>query len=185
MPNQPHPVSIAFEIIIHYFSDQTLPKSQQEIYKDVLRIHREQGGLQELKEWHVEGTLGFLNHFDLADNPERCDWRIKSVGEMCDRLCDLVHNYNIRNDHQPLTVSIAFEIIIHYFNGQTLPHSREEIYKDVLRIHKEQGGLQENALKEDRFERMLCYLKYFGLAGGNWHIKSVDEMCDRLRDLVQ
>lgn len=181
MTNQPHPVSTAFEIIIQKFSDQTLPKSQQEIYECVLDQHLNQGGCPELlKEWHVEGTLRFLNHFDLADNPEPCDWSIKSVDEMCDRLCVLVPNYNIRNDHQRLTVSIAFEIIIHHFNGQPLPHSP---YTTVLRIHQERDGLQEHALTENRFKRMLFYLKRFGFAVGNLHIKSVEQMCQQLRDL--
>ena len=180
MTNQPHPVSIAFEIIIQNFNGKTIPKNQQEIYQCVLDKHLNQGGCPELlKKWHVEGTLRFLNHFDLADNPERCDWRIKSINDMCQRLCDLIDNCDTENDGQSLTVSIAFEIIIQNFNGQALPHSP---YTDVLRIHGRQCELQEYALTEDRFKRMLFYLKRFGFANG-MYIKSVDDICDRLRDL--
>ena len=96
MTNQRLTVSIAFEIIIQHFSGQTLEESQQEIQRRVLQIHIDQGGLPEYDIWNpVCKALRYLEQFDLAENPKQSHWRIKSVGDMCKRLIDLIDNRNI------------------------------------------------------------------------------------------
>ena len=87
---------------------------------------------------------------------------------------------------QPLTEDIAFEIIVQHFSGQTLEGSQQEIQQRILNIHIEQGGLPECAVLNP-VKRTLRYLKKFGLADhkhNSWHIKSVDDMDKRLRDLA-
>ena len=170
-----HPFSLAFGIIIHCFNGQIVPKTKIE-RKIGIEIENYRDELSEYKNV-VPDTLRFLNHFGFAEKDGHSDWRIKSVKDMCKRLRDLVDNRNIRYDHQHFTVSIAFEIIIHDFNGQSLPHSP---YTDVLKIHQGRGGLQEDALLEDRFNRMLFYLRCFGFVEG-MYIRSVDNICQRLR----
>ena len=170
-----HPISLAFGIIIHCFNDQIVCKTKigTEIknYPDPDKLSKYKNA--------VPDTLRFLNHFGFAEKTGS-DWRIKSVKDMCERLRDLDDNRNIRYDHQHFTLSIAFEIIVHNFNGQPLPHNP---YTDVLRIHQERGGLQENAIPEDRFNRMLFYLRCFGFVEDKY-INSVKDMCERLRDLA-
>ena len=60
-----------------------------------------------------------------------------------------------------VTVSIAFEIIIHHFSGNTVPRSKQEIVDRVLDVHEEQGGSREFAVK-DPVNKVLHYLKTFG-----------------------
>ena len=99
MTHQPLTVSIAFEIIIQHFSGQTLEESQKEIQERVLNIHVNQGGLPECDIWNpVCKALRYLEQFDLAENPERGCWRIKSVDDMCARLHVLVRNRNIGDE---------------------------------------------------------------------------------------
>ena len=87
-------VRIAFEIIIRHFSDQTF-ESQTEIYNRVLEIYREQDLPEPVPTLEcVRRTLRFLKHFDLVDGENR-NWHIKSVGDMCKRLIDLIDNRNI------------------------------------------------------------------------------------------
>ena len=89
--------------------------------------------------------------------------------------------------HQRVTVSIAFEIIIHHFSGGTL-RSKQEIVNRVLEAHEMQDGIPEFDI-EDPVNKVLHHLKAFGLAEnpehGYWRIKSVDDMCDRLHTLVR
>ena len=99
MTNQPLTVSIAFEIIIQHFSGQTLEESQKEIQKRVLQIHIDRGGLPEYDICNpVCKALRYLEQFDLAENPKQNHWRIKSVGDMCKRLIDLIDNRNIGDE---------------------------------------------------------------------------------------
>ena len=90
--------------------------------------------------------------------------------------------------HQDVTVSIAFEIIIHYFSGNTVLRKKEDIDNRVIEAHEMQGGNPEFATT-DPVNDVLYALKYFGLAEnpkhGYWRIKSVDDMCDRLHALVR
>ena len=88
---------------------------------------------------------------------------------------------------QRVTVSIAFEIIVHHFSGNTVLRSKKEIDDRVRGAHEMQGGIPEFA-EEDPVNTVLYALKRFGLAEnpthGYWRIKSVDDMCARLHDLV-
>ena len=78
-----------------------------------------------------------------------------------------------------VTVSIAFEIIIHHFSGNTVLGKKEDIDKRVLEAHEMQGGIPEFDVA-DPVNKVLHYLKAFGLAEnpehGYWRIKSVDDM---------
>ena len=83
-------------------------------------------------------------------------------------------------------VSKTFEIIIQHFSGQTLCQSQEDIYYYVNALDQDEGS---DPVTLDDVRRTLRYLNYFGLAEKPrlqccWHIKSVDDMCTRLRDLV-
>ena len=90
--------------------------------------------------------------------------------------------------HQRITVSIAFEIIIHHFSGNTVLRSKEDIVNRVIKVHKMRGGIPEFDVA-DPINKVLHYLKGFGLAEnpahGFWRIKSVDDMCARLHALVR
>lgn len=85
---------------------------------------------------------------------------------------------------QRVTVSIAFETIIHHFSGNTILRKKEEIVERVLDAH---DGIPEFDVV-DPVNKVLHYLKQFGLAEnpkhGYWRIKSVDDMCARLQALV-
>ena len=90
--------------------------------------------------------------------------------------------------HQRVTVSIAFEIIIHHFSGNTVLQKKEDIDNRVLEAHKMQGGIPKFATT-DPVNDVLYALKSFGFAEnpehGYWRIKSVDDMCARLQDLIR
>ena len=174
----------AFEIIIQHFSGNTLWQSQEEIYDSVREIYYRVNAYVEPvpTEDCVKKTLCYLNHFGLVENPERRCWRIKSVDDMCDRL-RLVYNRNIGTDHQCLTISIAFEIIIQHFSGDTDPQSTTDIKECVLRVYENRGGLPRYTVRA--VPHTLRFLKYFGFAEGYWRIKSVGDMCARLRALDQ
>ncbi len=85
---------------------------------------------------------------------------------------------------QRVTVSTAFEIIVHHFSGNTVLRKKEEIDDRVLSAH---DGIPEFA-ENDPVNTVLYALKQFGLADnpkhGYWRIKSVDDMCARLHALV-
>ena len=89
--------------------------------------------------------------------------------------------------HQRVTVSIAFEIIIHHFSGDTVLRSKQDIVNRVLEAHEMQDGIPEFDI-EDPVNKVLHHLKAFGLAEnpehGYWRIKSIDDMCARLHTLV-
>ena len=88
---------------------------------------------------------------------------------------------------QRVTVSTAFEIIVHHFSGNTVLRKKEEIDDRVLSAHESQDGIPEFA-ENDPVNTVLYALKQFGLADnpehGYWRIKSVDDMCARLHALV-
>ena len=80
----------------------------------------------------------------------------------------------------------AFKIIIQHFSDQTLRQSQEEVCGSVKKLDQNEGSAPVTL---DDVRRTLRYLNYFGLAEKPsprccWHIKSVDDMCARLRDLV-
>ena len=99
MTNQHVTVSMAFEIIIHHFSGNTVPRKKEEIDDRVREANEMQGGLRDFAEDDPVNTVLYaLKRFGLADNPEHGYWRIKSVDDMCDRLQALVHNRNIEDE---------------------------------------------------------------------------------------
>ncbi len=175
----------AFEIIIQHFSGQTLCKSQEEIYDSVKELDLDEGS-EPATLSDIRRTLRYLKDFGLVKKLSQSCWHIKSVDEMCQRL----RNSNVRNNGSPLTVSIAFEIIIHDFSDDTDSRSTEKIKEHVFNVHGDQGGHPTYDVK-DPIGWTLRFLIHFGFAekkriGYNhyWHIKSVDEMCQRLRALV-
>ena len=89
--------------------------------------------------------------------------------------------------NQRVTVSTAFEIIIHHFSGNTVLRKKEEIDNRVLEAHESSDGIPEFA-ENDPVNTVLYALKQFGFADnpehGYWRIKSVDDMCARLQALV-
>ena len=180
----------AFKIIVQHFSGQTLCQSQQEIYESVME-HVDQDEPHPVIPDDVRRTLRYSKDFGLVKKPrpQRC-WHIKSVDDMCDWL-HVVHNGNIENDDQDFTVSIAFKIIIHIFSDDTDSRSTREIEEHVFNVHQNQGGLPKYAVK-DPVGWTLRFLNHFGFAKKtgrsdyeNWHIKSVDKMCQRLHALVR
>ena len=182
-------VPIAFEIIIHHFSGGKTFLSKQDIDNRVLEAHEAQNGIPKFAEDDPVNTVLYaLKQFGLADHPKRDHWRIKSVGDMCDRLHVLVRNKESSMTNQRVTVSTAFKIIIHHFNGDTALQSKKEVVNHVLDVHKLQGGIPKFAIA-DPVNKVLYYLKAFGFADnpehGYWRIKSVDDMCDQLHALVR
>ena len=177
-------VPTAFKIIIQHFSDQTLCQSQREIYNRVRAFDQAEGS-DPVTCHCVIRTLRYLKDFGFIEKPDpRCCWHIKSVDEMCDRLHAL--DNNIGNDGQCLTVSIAFEIIIHEFSGDTVWRSTTDIKKRVFKVHQDQKGLPKYAVK-DPVGWTLRFLNHFGLAEktghSDWRIKSVGDMCAWLHAL--
>ena len=177
-------VSKAFKIIIQHFSGQTLCQSQEEIYDSVKELDQDEG-LEPVTLDDVRRTLRYLNYFGLAEKRSPCCWHIKSVDDMCARLRDLDDNRNIGNNDQPHGASIAFEIIIQHFSDTTFQKSQREIYNRVMAyVYQDELHL----VKFHWVSGTLRYLNYFGLAEKRsscyWRIKSVDDMCARLRDLV-
>ena len=184
-------VPVAFEIIVQHFSckPQPIENTQTEIYEIVKKRYYSVNAYIEPvpKKDDVKKTLTYLNHFGLVEvcHPQPC-WHIKPVEEMCDWLRG-VSNRNIENDNQEFTIPIAFEIIIKDFSRDTGWHITTDIEKHVFNVHKEQGGLPPKPLKDPLVNRTLRFMNYFGFAEKNgrsdWRIKSVDDMCNRLRDL--
>ena len=92
-----HPISLAFGIIIHHFNSQTVPTTEIKTRIET-EIENYQGELSQYENENVvPHTLRFLNHFGFVKKHENCDWRIKSVGDMCKRLIDLIDNRNLSN----------------------------------------------------------------------------------------
>lgn len=99
MTDQRVTVSTAFEIIIHHFSGNTIPRKKEEIDNRVLEANESSGEIPEFAENDPVNTVLYaLKQFGLADNPEHGYWRIKSVDDMCARLQALVHNRNIGDE---------------------------------------------------------------------------------------
>ena len=181
-------VPIAFEIIVHHFSDGKTILSKQDIDDRVLEAHEAQNGIPEFDETDpVSTVLHALKRFGFAEDIGRDQWRIKSVDDMCARLHALPEpKVNTR-----VTVPIAFEIIVHHFSGNTVLLKKAEINSRVLSVHEAQNGIPEFD-ETDPVNRVLYNLKRFGFAEnytdhghhGYWRIKSVDDMCARLHALV-
>ena len=94
---------------------------------------------------------------------------------------------------QPLTVPLAFEIIIQHFSGDSVWRSTTEIKNCVFNVREN----QEDAFRADSVLSTLRFLTHFGFAKkattdeipeghtaeDYWCVKSVDDMCDRLHTL--
>ena len=182
MSTRPLRVRVAFEIIVQYFSGQTLEHSQTEIYELVREEYSVNAYVGPAPErYDVKKTLTYLNHFGLVEEcrPQPC-WHIKLVEKMCDRLCDLTHDPYIGVRELKSPISLAFGIIIHHFNGRTVPETRIET-RIRTEIENYQGELSQYQ-NENVIPHTLRFLNYFGFAEGRY-IKSVAQMCDKLRDL--
>ena len=183
----------AFEIIIQHFCGHTFCQSQEEIYNRVNELDQDEGSERVILE-DVRRTLRYLKDFGLVKKPrpQRC-WHIKSVADMDERLCALINNRDTGNDGQPLKVVLAFEIIIQHFSGDNVWRSTTEIKNRVFNVREN----QEDAFRADSVLSTLRFLTHFGFAKkantdekpeghteeDYWRIKSVDDMCDRLRAL--
>lgn len=171
-----------FKIIVQHFSGQTLCQSQREIYDLVNALDQDENS-DPVTYDRVRRTLGYLKHFGLVENPEDKCWHIKLVDEMCARLHALGDNLNIRNDPECLTVSIAFEIIIHEFSGDTVWRRKTDIEEHVFNV----GGFPPDDLVDSLVGRTLRFLNHFGFAEKNgnsdWRIKSVGNICAWLHAL--
>ena len=187
MSTRPLRVRVAFEIIVQHFSGQTLENSQTEIYEIVTgRYYSVNAYIEPVPtEDDVRKTLTYLNYFGLVEKcrPQSC-WYIKSVEKMCNRLCNLGDDPHIGVRELNHPISLAFGIIIHHFNGQTVPITGIETIE--TEIENYQGELSQYQ-NENVVPHTFRFLNYFGFAkeleDGDWHIKSVDDMCNRLRDL--
>lgn len=183
MSTRPLRVRVAFEIIVQHFNGQILKIRQTEIYKLVREkydsVNAYVGPIPERDD--VKKALTYLNHFGLVEKcrPQPC-WYIKSVEKMCDRLCDLTHDHYIEVRELKSPISLAFEIIIHHFNGRTVPETEIET-RIRTEIENYPGELSQ--YQNDKIvPHTLRFLNYFGFAKGGY-IKSVDQMCDQLRNL--
>ena len=178
-------VPVAFEIIVQHFSckPQPIENTQTEIYEIVKKRYYSVNAYIEPvpKKDDVKKTLTYLNHFGLVEEcrPQPC-WHIKSVEKMCDRLCDLTHDPYIGVRELKSPISLAFGIIIHHFNGQTVPITEIETRIET-EIENYQGELSQYQ-NENVIPHTLRFLNYFGFAKGRY-IKSVAQMCDRLHAL--
>ena len=175
----------AFEIILQHFSDQTLCQNQEEIYDRIDALDLDKSS-DPVKPGCVKRTLRYLKDFGLVENPEHRCWCIKSVDDMCNRLCDLDDDPYIRVRESKHPISLAFGIIVHHFNDrQTVPTTEIETRIET-EIENYQGELSKYK-KENVVPHTLRFLNHFDFAkeleDGDWHIKSVDDMCKRLRGL--
>ena len=176
MPNR----VLAFKIIIRHLSDEPFQTSISDIHNNrVLPVCRN------LTYSLFYASFRYSTFFGFIEKRGNSDWYIKSVEKMCDRLCDLKDDRytGVRELNHP--ISLAFGIIIHRFNGQTVPITKIET-RIKTEIENYQGELLQYE-RENVVPHTLRFLKHFGFAkeleDGDWHIKSVDDMCDRLRDL--
>ena len=90
-------------------------------------------------------------------------------------------------NNEPLTESIACQIIIHHFSGKTdLPLA--DIQERVKEPHEMADGSPTNTTT-DPTSKALYALKTCGFADnpkkGNWNIKSVENMCIQLLTLTR
>ena len=190
-------VGIIFKIIMKHFSGDTFCQNQDVIFNCVLEVfnrcrdhailREDTPTLENSDVNHGRDTLRYLNYFGLVENPEHKCWRIKSVDEMCERLCGLADDPSIAVRELNHPISLAFGIIIRYFNGKTVSKTdiKTKIETEIENYRTHQGGL--SALMDWHVNGTLRFLNYFDLADkrgqSHWRIKSVDEMCERLRRL--
>ncbi|MDD9975167.1 MAG: hypothetical protein OXU27_14230 [Candidatus Poribacteria bacterium] len=177
MPNR----VLAFKIIIRHLSGEPFLTSITDIHNNrVLPVCPNLTYSLFYAAFRYSQRFGFIEKRE----PQSC-WYIKSVDEICDRLCDLTRDpyIGVRELNHP--ISLAFGIIIHRFNDQTVPTTKIETRIET-EIENYPGELLQYE-NENVVPHTLRFLNHFGFAKEledcDWHIKSVDDMCDRLRDL--
>ena len=176
MPNR----ALAFKIIIRHLSCKHFQTSIRDIYNNyVLPV------CPNLTYSLFYAAFRYSTFFGFIEKGGNRDWHIKSVENMCNWLCDLDDDpyIGVRELNHP--ISLAFEIIIRHFNGQTVPKTEIETRIET-EIENYPGELSQYE-NENVVPHTLRFLNHFGFAkefeDGNWHIKSVNDMCDWLRDL--
>ena len=176
MPNR----AFAFKIIIRHLSGEPFQTSIRDIYNNhVLPV------CSNLTYSLFYAAFRYSTFFGFIEKRGNSDWYIKSVEKMCNQLCALDGDpyIGVRELNHP--ISLAFGIIIHHFNGQIVPTTEIE-----TRIETEIENYQDELSRyenENVVPHTFRFLNHFGFAkeleDGGWHIKSVNDMCDRLRDL--
>lgn len=177
---------LAFEIIIRHLSNQPFQISIEDIYNNhVLPVCPNLTYKPFYRAFRYSQYFGFIEK-----RSRNNDWYIKSVDDMCNRLRGLICNRYYELPHDPDTglvhpISLAFGIIIHHFNGRTVPETEIE-----TRIRTEIGNYPDELSQyrnDNVIPHILRFLNHFGFAEKNgrsdWHIKSVKDMCQRLPDL--
>ena len=104
---------------------------------------------------------------------------------MCQRLCTLIDNRVVQemmgNRLQfPSLLKLLFTI---FGDGTDSPRSTTEIKEHVFKKRNN----RKDTFRADSVLSTLRFLNHFGFADktghSEWHIKSVDDMCQRLREL--
>ena len=168
MPNR----ALAFKIIIRHLSGEPFQTSITDIYNNyVLPV------CSNLTYSLFYAAFRYSTFFGFIEKRGNSDWYIKSVDEICVWLWELSRYPYIGLAHP---ISLAFGIIIHHFNGQTVPKTEIETRIET-EIENYQGELSQYN-NENVVPHTLRFLNHFGFAeeleDGDWHIKSVDDMCD-------
>ena len=169
MPNR----ALAFKTIIRHLSGNRFQTSTRDIYNNhVLPV------CPNLTYSLFYAAFRYSTFFGFIQKHGNSDWHIKSVEKMCNRLCDLGDDPYIGAKELNHPISLAFGIIIHDFNGQTIPKTRIETRIET-EIENYPGELSRYKNK-NVVPHTLRFLNHFGFAkeleNGDWHIKSVDDM---------
>ena len=176
MPNR----AIAFKIIIRHLSCRPFQTSITDIHKNhVLPI------CPNLTYSLFYAAFRYSKFFGFIEG-EKCDWHIKSVDDMCNWLCDLDDDPYIGVSRLNHPISLAFGIIIHHFNDQTIPTTKIEtsIETEIENYRRERELSQYK--NRNVVPHTLRFLDHFGFAeknGSDWCIKSVGDMCAWLHAL--
>ena len=175
MSTRPLRVRVAFEIIVRHLSGKPFLTSRRDIYNNhVLPVYP---GLDFESFSKACPLLKVLRFIEKRGNS---DWYIKSVAEMCDRLWKLSGDPCIGVRELKHPISLAFGIIIHDFNGQTVSTTKIET-RIRTKIESYEGELSQYQ-NENVVPFTLRFLNYFGFT--DWHIKSVRDICKQLCDLI-
>ena len=182
--------SIAFKIIIYHLRDTHFGKSIRDIHRNhVLSV------CPELDFSPFKRAFRYSQYFGFIEKRSRNnDWYIKLVDDMANRLRGLNCNRYYELPHNPDTglvhpISLAFGIIVHHFNNQTVPETTIE-RKIRTEIENYPGELSQYN-NNNVVPHTLNFLNHFGFAEktektgrSDWHIKSVNDMCQRLHALA-
>ena len=178
---------LAFEKIICHLSDRHFHTSIEDIYDNyVLSVCPNLTYSPFYRAFRYSQRFGFIEK-----QSRNNDWYIKSFDDMRNQLRGLIFNCYYELPLDPDTgllhpISLAFGNIVHHFNNQTASETRIE-----RQIRTEIANYPPGELSEYRTENVvphtLRFLNHFGFADktgrSDWRIKSVEDMCQRLRDL--